>query len=220
MDKLVIFDLDGTLLNTIEDLSKASNEALKAFGYPQHSVAACKRFVGSGIYKLVARSLPEEKRDPEHILAVKAVFDQYYSTHSQEKTKPYPGILSLLETLQQRGIKCGVVTNKTDDYAKVLIAHYFGERVNRVIGQREGIPTKPDPYSVQEMMAAFKVKREACLYVGDSEVDIETARAAGIYSIGVLWGFRSEEVLLGAGADRIVADTEELLACIQEKLSL
>lgn len=218
MKRLVIFDLDGTLLNTISDLMKACNHALGKFGYPLHDEASYKKFVGDGIYKLVERSLPKEAQDEANVLRVKAVFDAYYKEHSLDETKPYPGILELLSNLKAQGVYCGVVTNKAHQYAVELVKQFFGETIDETLGQREGIPTKPHPQSVHEMMSHFNVEPEACLYIGDSNVDIQTAKAAGIPSIGVLWGFRDEVELKGEGADYIVKDAKALEALIIEKL--
>lgn len=217
MIRLVIFDLDGTLLNTITDLKNACNVALEQFGYPLHDETAYKTYVGNGIYKLIERSLPQEARDEEKIYQVKAVFDAYYAAHSLDETKPYPGTEALLTHLQDKGIACGVVTNKAHDYAVHLVDRFFGKGIQLTLGQREGIPTKPNPQGVKEMMAYFKVKPEACLYVGDSNVDIETARAAGVPSIGVLWGFREEAELRVAGADYLAEDVSVLESIINQK---
>ena len=217
MIQLVIFDLDGTLLDTIADLSQACNVALAHFGYPLHEIAAYKKFVGNGIYKLVERSLPYDARDEANVRCVKAVFDAYYKEHSLDQTKPYPGIITLLETLHEKGIKCGVVTNKAHDYAVELMKQFFGNQIDYTLGQREGIPTKPHPQSVLEMMAHFEVTPKECLYVGDSNVDIQTAKAAGLTSIGVLWGFREEQELRTEGADYLVKDAKELETCIMDK---
>lgn len=217
MIRLVIFDLDGTLLDTIADLSQACNVALAHFGYPLHDIKAYKKFVGNGIYKLVERSLPQDARDEANVKRVKAVFDDYYKVHSLDQTKPYPGILNLLETLHQKGIQCGVVTNKAHDYAVELMKQFFRSQIDYTLGQREGIPTKPHPYSVLEMMTHFNVTPEECLYVGDSNVDIQTAKAAKLASIGVLWGFRDEKELQEEGATYLVKDAKALEACIMNQ---
>lgn len=215
MIQLVIFDLDGTLLNTLEDLWCAMNTALTYYHYPRHTLADCQKFVGNGIYKLVERSLPESKRQKEEVLKVKKQFDAYYNKHNRDLTKPYEGIEWLLAHLKAEQINCGVVTNKAHDYAKALTQYYFKDKISLTLGQREGIPTKPHPQSVQEMMDYFKVMPEHCLYVGDSEVDIETAKAAGLRSVGVSWGFRTAEVLKTAGADYVVDDAEALWSVIK-----
>lgn len=210
MYKVAIFDLDGTLLNTISDLSEACNVALRTFGYPEHDEATYKTYVGNGIYKLIERSVPEDVRNEAHVLSVKAVFDEYYAKHSLDQTKPYDGILSLLKLLKEKGIACGVVTNKAHPYAVHLMELFFGNFIDYTLGQREGVPTKPDPQSVLEMMAHFKALPEECLYIGDSNVDVQTAKAAKVDSVGVLWGFRSKEELEQAGAKYLVADTKAL----------
>lgn len=214
MIKLVIFDLDGTLLNSITDLGNACNVALSRCGYPLHDEVAYKKFVGDGIYKLVERSLPEEARDERQVLKTKAVFEAYYKDHSLDETKPYSGIVDLLKTLKETGIACGVVTNKAHTYAVQLVQKFFDETIDQILGQREGIPTKPHPQSVEEMMKCFNVLPSECLYIGDSNVDIQTAKAAGVRSVGVLWGFRGEEELKQEGADYLVESVSELEALI------
>lgn len=216
MKRLVIFDLDGTLLNSIGDLMTACNVALESFHYPTHDEAAYKTYVGNGIYKLVERSMPKAYRQEEQILAVKAVFDTYYAVHCEDQTRPYEGILDLLTALQEKGIVCGVVTNKAQVYAKALVKQFFGTKIDAVLGQREGIPTKPNPHAVLEMMDYFKVAPQDCLYVGDSNVDIETAKAASVESVGVLWGFRSKEELRTAGATYLAAEVSDLKKIILE----
>lgn len=210
MYQAAIFDLDGTLLNTISDLSTACNTALEEFDYPQHDEETYKTYVGNGIYKLVERSVPIDKRDRADVLQVKAVFDAYYSEHSLDQTKPYEGIVELLTKLKEKGIACGVVTNKAHPYAQKLMELFFGDLIDHTLGQREGVPTKPHPQSVIEMMSYFKVLPEDCLYIGDSNVDMLTAQAAGVDSAGVLWGFRSKEELAKAGAKYIVRTPKEL----------
>ena len=217
MYQLAIFDLDGTLLDTISDLSTACNVALETFGYPLHSEETYKTYVGNGIYKLVERSLPLEARKEENVLRVKEVFDAYYKAHSLDQTKPYVGIINLLKNLKEQGISCGVVTNKAHPYAVELVKLFFGDLIEYTVGQREGIPTKPHPQGVLEMMMHFKVPREACIYIGDSNVDMQTAQAAQLESIGVLWGFRSKEELIQSGATYLVENTEQLEAIITGK---
>lgn len=210
MYKLAVFDLDGTLLDTISDLSTACNVALEAFGYPPHDEETYKTYVGNGIYKLIERSLPKAARKQEHVLRVKEVFDAYYKAHSLDQTKPYEGIIQLLKNLKKQGIACGVVTNKAHPYAIELVKLFFGDLIEYTLGQREGVPTKPHPQSVLEMMAYFNETSAACIYIGDSNVDIQTAQAAHLESVGVLWGFRSKEELIKAGATYLVENTEQL----------
>lgn len=212
----MIFDLDGTLLNSITDLGNACNVALKQFGYPLHDEQAYKKFVGNGIYKLVERSLPKEARNQENVLKVKAIFDAYYKAHSLDETRPYPGIELLLMKLKEKGIHCGVVTNKAHEYAVELTQKFFAATIEKTLGQREGIPTKPHPQGVQEMMAYFQVEPSECLYIGDSNVDIQTAKAAGVTSIGVLWGFREAKELENEGANYLAENVKDLEKIILE----
>ena len=216
MIKLVIFDLDGTLLNSITDLGNACNVALKQFGYPLHDEQAYKKFVGNGIYKLVERSLPKEARNQENVLKVKAIFDAYYKAHSLDETRPYPGIELLLMKLKEKGIHRGVVTNKAHEYAVELTQRFFADTIEKTLGQREGIPIKPHPQGVQEMMAYFQVEPSECLYIGDSNVDIQTAKAAGVTSIGVLWGFREAKELENEGANYLAENVKDLEKIILE----
>lgn len=210
MYQLAIFDLDGTLLNTISDLSTACNVALETFGYQGHDEETYKTYVGNGIYKLVERSLPKATRDRENVLRVKEVFDAYYKVHSLDQTRPYEGIIHLLENLKKQGISCGVVTNKAHPYAVELVKLFFGDLIAYTLGQREDVPTKPHPQAVLEMMAYFKKTSTDCIYIGDSNVDIQTAQAAHLESVGVLWGFRSKEELTKAGATYLAKNTKEL----------
>lgn len=210
MYRLAIFDLDGTLLNSIGDLMSACNVALAHFNYPLHEEKDYKQFVGNGIYKLVERALPIEDRGEECVKEVKAVFDAYYKEHSLDQTRPYEGIIELLTALKAEGIPCCVLTNKAQAYAKELVKHFFGDLVQEVIGQREGIPTKPNPIGVIQLLESYKVEPSECIYVGDSNVDIKTAENAGVDAIGVLWGFRDEKELKEAGATYLAKDTHML----------
>lgn len=191
MKKLVIFDLDGTLLNTIADLATATNQALEQCHYPTHDVDAYRFFVGNGINKLFERALPENARTEENILRIRELFLPYYDAHNADLSAPYPGIAELLQTLQDRGIRVGVASNKYQAATRKLIAHYFPKiAFIEVLGQREGIPAKPDPSIVHEIMDKAQVSADEVLYVGDSDVDMQTAHRAGVTAVGVTWGFR------------------------------
>lgn len=216
MYQLAIFDLDGTLLDTIQDLSNACNYALESFGYEAHDVAAYKYFVGSGIYKLVERALPEGDKDEANVLKVKAVFDDYYGKHSEDYTKPYEGIKEVLQILNANNIKCVVLTNKAQAYATELIERQFKGEINFVVGQREGVPTKPNPIGIYELLQMYDVPKEKCIYMGDSDIDMQTAKNAGVTSIGVLWGFRTKQELLEAGAQHLAETPEQLLEMIMQ----
>ncbi|MBR3631491.1 MAG: HAD family hydrolase [Elusimicrobiaceae bacterium] len=196
MKKLVIFDLDGTLLNTIADLAAATNQALVQLGFPMHKEEAYLQFVGNGIYKLFERALPEQNRSAEDIARVKELFVPYYNAHGTDLTVPYAGITELLETLQQRGIKLAVASNKYQAATSELIAHYFPTiSFTAVYGQREGFPTKPHPMLVEKICQESAVSSADTLYVGDSEVDMQTAQNAGVQACAVTWGFRSLSLL-------------------------
>ncbi|PHV71679.1 phosphoglycolate phosphatase [Sporanaerobium hydrogeniformans] len=210
MYTLALFDLDGTLLNTLEDLADATNVALREHGFKEHPIEAYKTYVGNGVYKLVERALPPESRQEEIILKVKASFDAYYGIHSQDKTKPYEGILPLLKKLKENEVSCAVITNKPHAYAVELVNDVFGDLIACTYGQRQGIPTKPDPTGVLDCIEYLKIPKNQCVYIGDSNVDIETAARAELPSIGVLWGFRTKKELLEAGAKALVASPKEL----------
>ena len=210
--RLVIFDLDGTLLNTIGDLAEAANEMLRSRDLPQHDYATYCTFVGNGIMRLVERALPEELRTPEEVASARADFLAYYIEHIDCKTRPYAGIPELLAELQERGVRLAVASNKFQAGTEKLIRSYFPEiRFEVVFGQRPEVPLKPDPAVVEEILTLTGVKREEVLYVGDSGVDMLTARAAGVRSVGVSWGFRAREELLDSQADHIIDRTEELM---------
>ena len=212
MKKLVIFDLDGTLLNTIADLAAATNQALQYYGYPTHETEAYRFFVGNGINKLFERALPEGERTEENVLKIRSQFIPYYDEHNADLSRPYPGISELLKTLQQQGIMIAVASNKYQAATRKLIAHYFPE-INfvEVLGQREGIPAKPDPSIVNEIMTKAGVKQGDILYVGDSNVDMQTAHHAGVTAIGVAWGFRPRTELEALHPAHIIEKAEELL---------
>ena len=182
MKKLVIFDLDGTLLNTIADLAQSTNHALQALGYPTHDTSAYPFMVGNGINKLFERALPEGENTQENVLRVRAEFIPYYNLHNADLSRPYPGIPQLLDALQAKGIQIAVASNKYQEATTKLIAHYFpGIRFCAVLGQREGIPVKPDPAIVHDILKQAQVSPEEVLYVGDSGVDMQTARNAAGY---------------------------------------
>ena len=171
MKKLVIFDLDGTLLNTIADLATATNQALAHFGYPTHEVPAYNYFVGNGINKLFERALPEKERNEENILKIRSRFVPYYDQHNADLSTPYPGIPELLTALQEKGIAIAVASNKYQAATEKLIKHYFPTiRFTAVLGQREGIPVKPDPTIIQEILSLSRIKKEDTLYVRVSNV--------------------------------------------------
>lgn len=212
MKKLVIFDLDGTLLNTIADLAAATNQALQYYGYPTHSTDDYRFFVGNGINKLFERALPENERSEENILKIRSQFVPYYDKHNADFSRPYPGIAALLLALQNDGRKIAVASNKYQAATRKLIAHYFPE-INfvEVLGQREGIPAKPDPSIVNDIIATAGVTKEEVLYVGDSNVDMQTAHNVGVTAVGVAWGFRPRTELEALHPAHIIEKAEELI---------
>lgn len=196
MTKLVIFDLDGTLLNTLSDLAAAANAALVRCGFAARTVDEVQRFVGNGVEKLLYRALPDGHQTPENLIRMKRAFFTYYDGHLWDKTYPYPGIADLLTRLQQRGILLAVASNKYQRAVEKLVEHFFPSvSFAAVLGQQDGLPTKPDPAMVYQILARAGVPAADALYVGDSEVDMQTAQNAGLRACGVLWGFRSRAVL-------------------------
>lgn len=213
MKKLIVFDLDGTLLNTIADLAGATNHALASCGYPTHEVDAYRFFVGNGINKLFERALPEAERNETNIREIRSLFIPYYNIHNADLSRPYEGIGHVLETLQTKGCLLAVASNKYQEATTKLIRQYFPEiSFLRIFGQRENVPTKPDPSVVFEIMQAAGVSAGETAYIGDSCVDMQTGQNAGVETIGAAWGFRPRTEL-EAYHPAFIADTpEELLS--------
>lgn len=205
----IIFDLDGTLLDTLWDLTEATNYALKECGYPERSYDEIRHFVGNGVEMLIRRAVPEGT-SKDRIQEVLAIFKIYYMHNSRNNTKPYDGIIELLEHLKRKGFKIGVVSNKFDKAVKDLCNNYFFGLIDVVIGESANVPKKPSPIGVLKTIEELGANPDKTVLVGDSEADIETAKNAGIYSIGVLWGFRDEQTLIDAGADELVDSPERL----------
>lgn len=215
MIKAVIFDLDGTLLNTIQDLANACNWALGQMGLPRHTVEEYKQFVGSGRRNLILRMLPAgQSADPAAVERASSLFDEYYAAHLQDTTAPYPGIPQLIARLREKGLLLGVVSNKPHEFTSRIVEQYFPGLFDQVAGQ-QGALVKPDPAGVNRLLAAFGVRPDEALYVGDSGVDIKTAQNAKTQSCGVTWGFRDEAELRGAGAEVIAAHPEEIAALVE-----
>ncbi|MDO5009365.1 MAG: HAD family hydrolase [Intestinibacter bartlettii] len=212
----VIFDLDGTLLNTLEDLGDSVNFALKSFGYPTRTYEEIRSFVGNGVKDLVTKAVPNGT-DEDTILKCLQVFKDHYKTNMRNKTAPYNGIMNLLEELNSRGIKLGIVSNKYDFGVKNLNKYYFKDLIPVAIGEREGIRKKPAPDTVLTAMKELGSQRETSLYVGDSGSDMITAQNAGMKSIGVTWGFRDADSLRESGADFLVDSPEQLLNIIENE---
>lgn len=209
MTRLVIFDLDGTLLDTIGDLAAACDAALERNGLTGHTLAEYRRFVGNGILRLVERAIPEPLRTPERVAAVRADFIPYYTAHIDLHTRPYPGIPELLTRLAGQGTVLAVASNKYQQGTEKLVRRFFPDiPFLAVRGQRPGIPLKPDPAVVEEIRALAGAAASETLFVGDSAVDVETARRAGVRSVGATWGFRPREELTAA-APFLIADTPD-----------
>ena len=210
--QLVIFDLDGTLLDTVADLANATNQALAKCGYPTHPTEAYYRFVGNGINKLFARALPEEARTEENVQRIRTLFIPYYNEHNADDSHPYPGIVELLTQLQSQGIQLAVASNKYQQATAKLVGHFFPNiRFAAVYGQREGVPIKPDPTIVNDILSETGISRAHTLYIGDSGVDMQTTRNASVESVGVTWGFRDEEELRTNGATHIIHHAKDIL---------
>lgn len=215
MKSLVIFDLDGTLLNTIDDLGTATNHALEQTGFPTHPLSSYPFFVGNGVSRLLERVLPQEERTPKNIERLRMRFIEYYDHHSTDHTKPYPGISELLLSLQKMDIKVAVASNKYQSAVDRLVYHFFpGIKWSAVEGQKEDVPVKPDPSIVFGILSKVPTPKAEVLYVGDSGVDMETARRACVTSVGVTWGFRPAKELKEHYADHIVSNPVEILSLL------
>ncbi|MCR5562749.1 MAG: HAD family hydrolase [Desulfovibrio sp.] len=215
--KAVMFDLDGTLLDTIEDIGNACNMALAEFGYPTHPLSDYRKMVGNGFYMLVLRALPKKVScgiTQETMAPILAASKKAYGEHLCERTRPYPGLPETLDALTAKGITLCVLSNKPDDLTKALITHYFPKTsFARVWGAREDRPLKPDPTAALTLLEELVVSPEECLYVGDSPVDMQTAHDAGMPSVSFSWGFSGRDALLAAGAapDSVLDRADQLL---------
>jgi len=222
MVKLIIFDLDGTLLNTLDDLADCTNFVLQKNGYPTHEIEAYKYFVGNGVEMLLHRALPKEITENE-FTKIFNDFMNYYELHKADKTAPYEGMIETLETLQKKRILLAVATNKPHHLLPELMQFYFPTiKWAAVFGNRKSVPIKPHPQIVYDILDACSVHRftqiftnkKNILYIGDTAVDMQTAQNAGITKIGVLWGFRTKKELEEAGADYIINQPKELINLI------
>ena len=211
MYKTYIFDLDGTLLDTLSDLAAAVNYALRTHGMPEHSMDDVRRFVGNGVRKLMERSIPDGTANPQFDETF-ATFRQYYMAHSLDTTRPYEGIPEALAALKARGCRLAVVSNKMMAATQELCQHFFPDTIEVAIGENEaeGIRKKPAPDTVFAALKALGVGKEGAVYVGDSDVDIETARNSGLPCISVLWGFRDRDFLIQHGAKTFISDPGNL----------
>lgn len=207
--KAVIWDLDGTLLNTLDDLAASVNAALAMNGMPLRSTEEVRAFVGNGIRNLMMRAVPDGEANPAFDKALED-FTRHYGAHSRDRTRPYDGILEMLDRLSAAGVKHAIVSNKIDFAVKALSRAYFGERMCAAIGDDPSRARKPAPDSVLAAMREMGVTAQETVYVGDSDVDVLTARNAGVPCVAVLWGFRDEACLRAAGAGRLAHTPDEL----------
>ena len=207
-----IFDLDGTLLDTLADLATAVNYALRQHGMPEHTIDDVRRFVGNGVRKLMERAIPDGEKNPD-FEATFATFREYYMHHSLDNTRPYPGIIETLEALKEQGCRLAVVSNKMMAATKELCQHFFADTIEVAIGENEaaGIRKKPAPDTVFEALRQLGEEKDSAVYVGDSDVDLETANNSGLPCISVLWGFRNRNFLIQHGAKTFISAPSELL---------
>ena len=213
--KLAIFDLDGTLVNSLADIAEATNYAMRELGLPEHELSKFNYMVGDGLKMLIERALPDDKQD----LYDKAVelYNGYYGTHYTVKTSVYDGIIEMLDKLKGRGATLAVASNKTDFFTTDVISHYFGnDRFDIVLGKSADRPVKPDPAIICEILDKLNAEKADCFMIGDTKIDIETGKNAGIKTIGCLWGFRTREELVGAGADFIAEKPSEISDILSE----
>ena len=200
-----LFDLDGTLLYTLEDLADSLNFVLAEEGLPTHAPDEYRFMVGNGLEKLVVRSLPEGLRIPAHVRPIFQKFLERYRANQCVKTRPYPGVPEMLAGLQGRGVRLAVLSNKAHPNTLTVVEHYFPQKPFQVVlGLRPEVPAKPDPAGALEIARALGLAPEACVYLGDSDVDMKTARSAGMYAVGALWGYRSGEELIASGAKQTI----------------
>ncbi len=212
MFEAVLFDLDGTLLDTLEDLANAMNRVLESWRLPTHALDKYRLFVGDGVENLVRRALPENMRDPPNLSRGVRAMREEYSKAWAVCTRPYPGVTELLEGLSARAVPMAILSNKPDDFTKEMVRTMLGSwRFHPVLGERPAVPRKPDPASALEIASQLGVQPQSFLYLGDTDTDMRTAVAAGMFPVGALWGFRSGEELLSSGARRLLKRPQELL---------
>lgn len=209
----VLFDMDGTLLNTLADLTAAVNHTLRAYGYPAREMDEVRAFVGNGVRKLIERALPGGADDP-NMEAALAAFKAYYTEHCDVHTRPYDGVLDTLAALHEAGLKLAIVSNKNDEAVRALSRTFFGSLVNVAVGGRDGVPRKPAPQMPLLALEALGAVPERTLFVGDSDVDMETAQNTGMDCMLVSWGFREAEALMRLAPRYLVSDPAEMPALI------
>ena len=216
MIKAVLFDLDGTLVNSIEDLADAANYGLSMLNFPTHETEKYKYFVGNGMPDLIRRVLPEDKRDSDTHSKLFDIFVKRYQEHFFDKTRAYDGIEELLTELRKMGMKLAVISNKAEAFTLQVVDKALGDKFDEVYGKREGYPTKPDPRLTLELMKKLGVSPEECVLVGDSGMDMAASVNAGCIGIGALWGFRTKEELQSNGAVYVAQKPMQVIEIIKE----
>lgn len=217
MYKAVVFDLDGTLLDSIDDLADSMNMVLEKYDYATHDVGKYKTFIGDGVYKLVCRALPKEDYQEEFILDCQKAMKEIYGSRWNIKSKPYPGILELLKMLNEKGMKLAILSNKPHEFIQEIIKFFFADYTfDYVAGQRPDVPTKPDPTAALKIAEIIGVKPQECLYVGDTNTDMQTANNADMFAVGVQWGFRDKDELLEHGAQVVIEEPLELISLLEK----
>ena len=212
--KMLIFDMDGTILYTLEDLKNTTNYALNEHGFPERTLEEVRRFVGNGIHKLIERAVPEGTSDAD-IEAVFTTFEIYYKDHCMDTTRPYDGINDLLTKLRAKGYMTAVVSNKVDFAVQDLVKDFFIGQFDIAIGEREGVRKKPAPDSVYEVLKEFHLGKDEVIYIGDSDTDLDTARNAGVACIGACWGFRGRAFLEAHGAKLLAENVSDIWELIK-----
>lgn len=216
MIKAVLFDLDGTLVDSLIDLASSTNYALGLKGFPAHEVEEFKYFAGDGMPKMMERALPQENRDEKTVKEILDLFLPHYAMHYADNTYAYEGVPELVSELKQRGFIVAVVTNKAQHMADKVVNKLYGDSFKLIFGLRPNIPAKPDPTAALMAMEELGVKPEECVFIGDSGMDVATAVNSGAVPVGELWGFRKEDELLANGAKYIIKKPDELLKIIEE----
>ncbi len=219
MYKAVIFDLDGTLVNSLDDLAVATNYSLQQHGLNTYPVEDYKYLIGDGMVKLIERAIPDDKLDADTFQSVFDCFMNYYRSHYLVHTRAYDGIFEAVNDLNAMGLKLAVVSNKADDMTNIIVKEFFGDIFTSVTGKREGYPTKPDPTLTLKIIDEMGVTPDECIFVGDSGMDCANAVNSGCYPLGVLWGFRKREELLLNGAKTIVSSPNEIVPFVKEMLN-
>lgn len=215
--KAVIFDLDGTLLNTLEDIAYSANTVLKMRHHPTHSVSQFKYFVGEGVFRLFEQTLPETHRDKETISTCAEQFREVYKNNPTPKIRLYDGIAGLLDALSERKVPMAILSNKPHELTKISVADFFPEwHFDIIFGQREGIPPKPDPMGAVEIAVTLNIPPSDILYLGDTSVDMKTAVSANMFPVGALWGFRDQKELVESGAKITIAHPLDLVKLLDD----